>query len=305
MAQTNSEGRITLPRQSFGSALSQNLLYQLASKQANPNTSFRRAEQFNALADELEESDDPRSIEMAERLRAEAGALPQVSQNSGIDPTSILSTVFSTFRQVDKQNQKISEYEKYVNNLQTSLLQQRAKLDSRNLQGVISPGAPLFSQGSVFKSNTLGVNRGISIPSYDATGEPGFDYSVEGGKENAIYFSPEEAEVVEVVGNQNWRTDLNTNPNGRRGYGNYVDLRFKRPDGKYFDARIAHFNAVNQNLKPGDRIPRGYPIGTQGTTGSTTGPHISFDLYGPGSYTGDLNTRDLIYPNMTSGRLFR
>ena len=85
MAQTNSEGRITLPRQSFGSALSQNLLYQLASKQANPNTSFRRAEQFNALADELEESDDPRSIEMAERLRAEAGALPQVSQNSGIE----------------------------------------------------------------------------------------------------------------------------------------------------------------------------------------------------------------------------
>jgi len=139
-----------------------------------------------------------------------------------------------------------------------------------------------------------GRNKGIIITSAaDASGEPGSDFVIEGGKRGANFYFPYPAKVHKVVADQNWRTDLTTNPGGRRGYGNYVDLTVTLPSGRVADVRAAHLDSVNPHLRPGAVLPGGALIGTQGDTGSATAPHVSVDWYKPhGSYTPDLAARD-------------
>jgi hypothetical protein len=139
-----------------------------------------------------------------------------------------------------------------------------------------------------------GRNKGIIITSAsDASGEPGSDFVVGGGKRGAEFYFPYPAKVHKVVGDQNWETDVSTSPGGKRGYGNYVDLTVKLPSGREADVRLAHFDQVNQLLSPGMQLPAGALIGKQGRTGSTTGAHVSADWYEPnGSYTPNLAARN-------------
>jgi murein DD-endopeptidase MepM/ murein hydrolase activator NlpD len=55
-------------------------------------------------------------------------------------------------------------------------------------------------------------------------------------------------------------------------YGNLVVLR--HPDGS--ETRYAHLSAIN--VKKGDQVGAGTPIGAVGTTGRSTGPHLHFEL---------------------------
>ena len=128
---------------------------------------------------------------------------------------------------------------------------------------------------------TTGSNTGIQVTSAsDASGEPGSDFVISNGQRGAKFHFPYKAEVLRVVSNQNWETRLEEGP-GRRGYGNLVELRVTLPNGMKADVLIAHFDAVNGEIKVGDVIPPGTYIGTQGRTGSTTGAHISMDWYQP------------------------
>jgi lysozyme len=120
----------------------------------------------------------------------------------------------------------------------------------------------------------------VTSPS-DTSGEPGLDFVIPGGR-GATFKSPFTAEVVEVRSDRPQEFHLEKGAT-QRGYGNYVDLRITPPSGPSFDARIAHFDKLNEQLKPGMTIPAGFPLGTQGRSGSTTGAHISMDLYDPGS----------------------
>jgi muramidase (phage lysozyme) len=115
----------------------------------------------------------------------------------------------------------------------------------------------------------------------DTSGEPGLDFVIPGGR-GATFKSPFTAEVVEVRRDRPQEFRLEDGAT-QRGYGNYVDLRITPPSGPSFDARVAHFDKLNEQLKPGMTIPAGFPLGTQGRSGSTTGAHISMDLYDPGS----------------------
>ena len=60
-------------------------------------------------------------------------------------------------------------------------------------------------------------------------------------------------------------------PSGK-GYGNYVTGTFKL-GGKTYEIVLAHFDQVN--VAPGMQVPAGAKLGTQGTTGRATGPHVS------------------------------
>lgn len=276
-----------LPRQSFNQQLYRNLLTSMAAQPENKNRSFEKATELNLLADELEESDDPQMMDLADKLRAQAMEVPRVAQSSAMSPEGILKTVFSTYREVQAHNKGVSKYEDYLNQLNRSQLRQRAEAPTNALQG------------------SMGFNRNISITSAsDATGEPGFDYVVEGGRRGAKFYLPEDAVILKVVGDQNWETRLEENPKGRRGYGNYIDVQMRRPDGTLFDVRFAHFDAVNPNLRPGAKLSAGSLLGTQGRTGSTTGAHISADFYRPGSNVGDLTTRDSVRGRVPTGRFF-
>jgi muramidase (phage lysozyme) len=150
---------------------------------------------------------------------------------------------------------------------------------------VASPDGPAFrpspqqtpSQGF----QQIALKDVIVTSPLDTSGEPGLDFVIPGGR-GATFKSPFTAEVVEVRGDRPEEFRLEEGAT-QRGYGNYVDVRVTPPSGRPFEARIAHLDEVNKELKPGMTIPAGFPLGTQGRSGSTTGAHISMDLYDPGS----------------------
>lgn len=154
------------------------------------------------------------------------------------------------------------------------------------------PGS--MRSGSPFNT---GQNTGIQITSAnDASGEPGSDFVISGGKRGEEFYFPYPSKVVAVQKNSNWETNLESNPSGRRGYGNYVDLEVTLPNGMVSDVRLAHFDNV-ADIQIGQPLPANAFIGTQGRTGSTTGAHISGDWYRPGSTTPDLQARDYFLNN--------
>lgn len=60
---------------------------------------------------------------------------------------------------------------------------------------------------------------------------------------------------------------------GTKGqYGNMVEVEHKDGTVSYY----AHLDGVN--VKPGDRVDQGTPIGTIGSTGKSTGPHVEFGV---------------------------
>ncbi len=132
-------------------------------------------------------------------------------------------------------------------------------------------------------------NAGIQVTSaIDATGEPGSDFVVSGGKRGSPFSFPFPAKVVKVVSGQDGATS---------GYGNYVDLRVKLPNGRTSDVRLAHFDQLNPGLRVGASVAANTFIGTQGRTGRTTGAHVSADWYLPGSNTPDTHSRDWFLNN--------
>jgi len=141
--------------------------------------------------------------------------------------------------------------------------------------------------------------KGATVTSWNDTGGKGIDFVIPGGR-GAIFAAPFNAKVLKVV-NDSRETNLEKNPNGPRFYGNYVDLRATAPDGTPFDVRLAHFDRLNSNLKPGTIIGAGTPIGTQGRTGSTTGAHVSADFYDPGST--NASERVLAIKNLIANRI--
>ena len=55
-------------------------------------------------------------------------------------------------------------------------------------------------------------------------------------------------------------------------YGNYVEVDHGDGSSSYYG------HLKNLNVKAGEKIPDGAPIGTVGATGKTTGPHVEFGV---------------------------
>ena len=228
------------------------------------------------LAMQLDAEDDPRANEFYERAFSSGGV---VSEDEGTViseqlPGMILSLLVDAAKKRQTSGSQIAAAPIAAPPVDSEDNQRTAAVNpSAQRMAAVKPSTgPVVYKGAILTS------------AKDATGEPGLDFVIAGGR-GAQFLSPFDAEVVEVVGNQNWETNLEKNPSGKRGYGNYVDLRAVGPDGKPFDIRLAHFDAVNSSLRPGMKIGAGTPIGSQGRTGSTTGAHISMDFYDPGATT--------------------
>lgn len=68
-------------------------------------------------------------------------------------------------------------------------------------------------------------------------------------------------------------TGLNVTFAGQaRGYGNVVYAE----DSQGFQHRFAHLNDFN--VQSGQSLPQGYQLGTVGSTGNSTGPHLHFEI---------------------------
>jgi hypothetical protein len=58
------------------------------------------------------------------------------------------------------------------------------------------------------------------------------------------------------------------------GFGNKIEVQHKDGSISYY----AHLEKIDPSLKPGDQIPEGTLIGTVGSTGKSTGPHVEFGI---------------------------
>jgi murein DD-endopeptidase MepM/ murein hydrolase activator NlpD len=82
---------------------------------------------------------------------------------------------------------------------------------------------------------------------------------------------------------------------GMRGAaGNMVKISH----GNRWSTAYLHLHRISKDVRPGTRVSRGQVIGTVGSTGLSTGPHLHFSLYDRGRYVDPLKTN---LPSMSEG----
>jgi muramidase (phage lysozyme) len=284
---------ITLPKFDFKGAIQQSMLSFLPKITEAVAGDNPLAQQYKQKAEELAQAGDEDFAEeyarLARGVELESGPEQYVQ--------GALQNIINVSRQGQKYNADVAAMEGQLN----SAMQDMASMYNQAV-GALPAGSPGAPAGAL-KGPTMALPGTVVTSAADASGEPGLDFVIPGGR-GAWFKAPFKAQVVGVKGGQNWETNLEKNPGGPRGYGNYVDLRVEGPVGT-FDVRLAHFDKLNPGLRPGVVIGPGTPIGTQGRTGSTTGAHVSMDLYDPGKTSTRpevLSLRNQIAKNLASGR---
>lgn len=288
-APANAAQRIQLPKFDLQNAL-KGLLLKSAVQGVGTAGSTAEALQLQNQANELAEAGYEEEADVLESQSI--SKLVQSTQQFGLDPSTLAKNILDLRQQQIAYNAEASQIEKSLNDVATGLAAQAAGV---NTQTGAKPG-----QGFAQTGGGIAYPNAVVTSAVDATGEPGLDFALPGG-DKAMFATPFNAQVLKVVRESN---PQNRGPGGR-GYGNYVELRGVSPEGKPFDALIAHFNQLNPNLKPGMRLAAGTPLGIQGTTGRATGPHISMDFYDPGSTTASpeiLRIRDIVADRIKKGK---
>jgi len=236
---------------------------------------------LNQQAIDLEE-DDPA---LADQYRMVASSITE-EQPTAFDPAGLIKTVVSTVGKQQAYNESASQIEELVNRIKQSNVVQTT---NRNVETAQLPN-PFVPQK-------------IEVTNPNDTGGKGFDFVIAGGKRGAPFTSPLSAEVLKISRDPR---EFNLEKGAtQRAYGNNVELRFTTPEGKKFDGLFAHFDEVNPKLKVGTTISAGTFLGTQGRTGSTTGAHVSADIYSPGATTATsdiIALKNLMRDRMAAGK---
>jgi len=73
-------------------------------------------------------------------------------------------------------------------------------------------------------------------------------------------------------------------------FGNHVFL-LHNVNGQFFTTVYAHLNSVH--VSNGQQVVKGQQIGTMGSTGDSTGPHLHFEIH-PGGFKNPVNPRNYI-----------
>jgi murein DD-endopeptidase MepM/ murein hydrolase activator NlpD len=101
------------------------------------------------------------------------------------------------------------------------------------------------------------------MENFGLPGHEGVDY---GGKEGDLVFAAADG-VVKLIAKDD----------GKHPYGNQIRLTHKSgPD--TFETIYAHLRGFVSELKQGDTVKAGQQIGTLGSTGNSTGPHLHFSV---------------------------
>jgi len=236
---------------------------------------------LNQQAIDLED-DDPA---LADQYRMVASSITE-EQPTAFDPAGLIKTVVSTVGKQQAYNESASKIEELVNRLKQSNVVQTT---NRNVETAQLPN-PFVPQK-------------IEVTNPNDTGGKGFDFVIAGGKRGAPFTSPLPAEVLKIsIDPKEYNLEKGAT---QRAYGNNVELRFTTPEGKKFDGLFAHFDEVNPKLKVGTTISAGTFLGTQGRTGSTTGAHVSADIYSPGATTATsdiIEVKNLMRDRMAAGK---
>lgn len=65
---------------------------------------------------------------------------------------------------------------------------------------------------------------------------------------------------------------------GLTGYGNYVVLQHTGSDGSIFYTLYGHMINGSIQVSVGENVEQGRVLGTMGSTGNSTGPHLHFEV---------------------------
>lgn len=258
---------ISLPRYDLNSALS-NIVANFISKGVQGSQGVEDlSSKYLATASELSSLGTPEANELAAAYRLKA-------VEASFEPESSMPNVASIYKQVLGEKLKQTLYDQEISAQEQAI--------NKALKASAPQSGTDFSSTGVPSEGSMAL-KGVTITApVDTSGEPGFDFVIPGGR-GAKFSLPFTGQIVGIERNQNWETNLEKGP-GKRGYGNWVDVRAIDPvTKKAFDVRFAHFDEVNPGLKVGQNVTAGTPLGTQGRTGSTTGAHVSADFYNPGS----------------------
>ncbi len=75
---------------------------------------------------------------------------------------------------------------------------------------------------------------------------------------------------------------------GRNGaYGKYVRIRHN----SRYSTAYAHMRAIDRGARRGKRVKQGQIIGTVGTTGRSTGPHLHYEILAGGRRTNPMKVK--------------
>lgn len=204
-----------------------------------------------------------------EATQARALQLDQLLQ----DTSSPWTKVEELMRDPQKRQVLESAYTSTLQNLQTSRAAANASIYQGTNPNFNMPQLAELQVGDVklplpFKAGTNVTFTSDRTPNRNGRPHAGIDIAV---AENTPLIAPIGGVIASAMSDA--------------GYGNFIDIR--TPDGKIL--RYAHLNAMH--VKEGQQILPGQVIGLTGNTGTSTGPHLHFevrnDLYGGYEKTED------------------
>ena len=186
------------------------------------------------------------------------------------DPRLYL-TVSELYPQLGERMSKLVDMQEKVANL--GIKQNEA---DTNLRGKVAEYGPSFltlPTNNAVVSQTSGLGFNLPTPSarisspYGMRQDP-MDQS-KTAMHNGIDFAAKQGEPVQAVLPGTIKAIKN-----EPGFGNKIEVQHKDGSISYY----AHLDKIDPSLKPGDAIPEGTLIGTVGTTGKSTGPHVEFGV---------------------------
>ena len=88
---------------------------------------------------------------------------------------------------------------------------------------------------------------------------------------------------------------------GLTGYGNYVVLQHTASDGSIFYTLYGHMINGSIQVSVGENVEQGRVLGTMGSTGNSTGPHLHFEVrLGKNSSANAVNPFPYLFGNSQS-----
>ena len=88
---------------------------------------------------------------------------------------------------------------------------------------------------------------------------------------------------------------------GLTGYGNYVVLQHIGSDGSIFYTLYGHMINGSIQVSVGENVEQGRVLGTMGSTGNSTGPHLHFEVrLGKNSSANAVNPFPYLFGNSQS-----
>ena len=186
------------------------------------------------------------------------------------DPRLYL-TVSELYPQLGERMTKLVDMQEKVAGL--NIKQGQADTDIRAKVAEYGPGFLNLptTNAAVSQTNGLGFNLptpNARISSPFGTRQDPVDKS-KTAMHNGIDFAAKQGEPVQAVLPGTIKAIKN-----EPGFGNKIEVQHKDGSVSYY----AHLEKIDPSLKPGDTIPEGTLIGTVGSTGKSTGPHVEFGI---------------------------